>query len=212
MQLTFWLCASMRNRPSMDPAGFLGSLLVAGILLSGCGLFEPRTPEDPSTSRLDFLPPTEPTIVIDNLQNAIDQKNIANYAACFSDVATGGKTYVFIPSAEASAQYGLALASWGVAQEQAYFQNLIARSPTNAAAGLQLTQKSQLVTADSVIYSYDYVFTFEHSEAGFPKVAQGNLQFVLAPDAGNRWSIYRWIDFKTGNDLTWSMFKGKFSN
>ncbi len=187
-------------------------LLAAGLVLSGCNLFAPRDPEDPAASRLDFLPPTEPSVVIENLRSAIDQKNIANYTACFSDGAAGGRTFVFIPSAEASAQYGLALASWGTAQEQAYFQNLIARSAPTAHAGLQLTQKSQLVAADSVIYSYDYTFTFEHSETGFPKVAQGNLQFALAPDAGNRWSIYRWIDFKTGNDITWSMFKGKFSN
>jgi hypothetical protein len=194
------------------PSTVLCYLLAGGVFLSGCSLFEPRDPEDPATSRLDFRPPTEPSIVIDNLQSAIDQKSVANYTACFPDAGAGGQTFVFVPSAEASAQYGLALSSWGTAQEQAYFQNLIARSASNAFANLQLVQKSQLVTADSVIYSYDYVFTFEHSEAGFPKTARGNLQFALAPDAGNRWSIYRWIDFKTGSDITWSMFKGKFSN
>jgi hypothetical protein len=193
-------------------SGILRGLLTAGLLLSGCNLFEPRDPEEPDTSRLDFVPPTEPSIVIDNLQNAIDQKSVANYTACFPDAGTGGQAFVFVPSAEASAQYGSALSSWGAAQEQAYFQNLIARSASNAFANLQLAQKSQLVTADSVVYSYDYVFTFEHSETGFPKTARGNLQFALAPDAGNRWSIYRWIDFKTGDDITWSMFKGKFSN
>ncbi len=196
----------------MIPSRWNRYLLATGLLISGCNLFAPRDPEDPAASRLDFLPPTEPSIVIENLQSAIDQKSIANYSACFSDAAAGGKTFVFIPSAEASAQYGLALAAWGPAQEQAYFQNLIARSAPNAYASLQLTQKSQLVTADSVIYSYDYTFTFDHGEAGFPTTAQGNLQFALAPDAGNRWSIYRWIDFKTGNEITWSMFKGKFSN
>jgi hypothetical protein len=188
------------------------TILLLGLVSSGCGLFEPRDPEDPASSRLDFVPPTEPSIVISNLQNAVDQKNVANYTACFSDPSAGGRAFVFVPSAEASAQYGPALSSWGTPQEQTYFQNLIARSPINAAASLQLTQKSQLVTADSVIYSYDYIFTFEHSETGFPKIARGNLQFALAPDAANRWSIYRWIDFKTGSDITWSMFKGKFSN
>jgi hypothetical protein len=196
----------------MGPPRWGRWLVAAGLLWSGCNLFAPRDPEEPDTSRLDFLPPTEPSIVIENLQSAVDQKNVANYTACFSDASAGGRPFVFIPSAEASAQYGLALAAWGTAQEQAYFQNLIARSSVNAYAGLQLIQKSQLVTADSVVYSYDYTFTFEHSEPGFPKVAQGNLQFALAPAAGNRWSIYRWIDFKTGSDITWSMFKGKFGN
>jgi hypothetical protein len=192
--------------------GVTRTLLAAGLLLAGCNLFAPRDPEDPESSRLNFIPPTEPSIVIDNLQNAIDQKSVANYTACFADAGTGGQAFLFVPSAEASAQYGPAFISWGSAQEQAYFQNLIARSASSAGSSLQLVQKSQLVTADSVLYSYDYTFIFEHGEAGFPKTARGNLQFALAPDAGNRWSIYRWMDFKTGSDITWSMFKGKFSN
>jgi hypothetical protein len=188
------------------------TLLAAGLFLAGCSLFAPRDPEDPESLRLNFVPPTEPSIVIDNLQNAIDQKSVANYTACFADAGTGEQVFMFVPSADASAQYGPAFISWGTAQEQAYFQNLIARSTSGALSALQLVQKSQLVTADSVVYSYDYTFIFEHGETGFPTTARGNLQFALAADAGNRWSIYRWMDFKTGSDITWSMFKGKFSN
>jgi hypothetical protein len=182
------------------------------ILSAGCGLFGPRDPEPPNQSSLNYLPPTEPSIVVTNLVSAIDQKNVQNYVSCFSDPSKGGRPYVFIPSAEGSSQYGSALSGWTVAQEQAYFQNLVAKSPSTAFSSLALSSKDSLVTSDSVVYGYHYVFTFEHSDPGFPKLSQGDLQFTIAPDKNNFWSISRWVDFKTGTDITWSSFKGKFSN
>jgi len=184
-------------------------LLVAAI---GCGLFEPREAEAPTESGLNFVPPTDPAIVISNLQAAIDQKNVANYIACFSDVARQGRPFVFIPSAEATAQYGAVLANWDLAKEEAYFQNLIARSPTTAFSSLVLTLQSAIVSADSVLYEYDYIFSFGHSEQGFPQTARGRLQFTLGVDASTFWTIHRWIDFKSTDDITWSLFKGKFGN
>jgi hypothetical protein len=68
------------------------------------------------------------------------------------------------------------------------------------------------VTGDSAVYTYDYTLTFEHTDASFPTVAIGNLQFVLGLDNNNAWVIYRWNDYKTTSDVTWSHFKGKFSN
>ena len=181
-------------------------------LMAGCGLFGPRDPEPPNQSSLNFLPPTEPSIVVTNLQDAVDQKNVQNYVSCFADPSKGGRSYVFIPSAEASAQYGPALSGWTATQEQSYFQNLVAKSPSTAFSSLTLTNKDSLVTSDSVVYGYHYIFTFGHNDPGFPQTAQGNLQFTIATDKNNFWSITRWVDFKTGNDITWSVFKGKFSN
>lgn len=199
-----------RLLPSFLVSFCLGGLLSALIL--SCGLFEPRTPEPPSQSGLDYRPPTDPAIVIANLQSAIDQKNVANYSNCFADPSKVARAFAFIPSPEASAQFSGVFGSWSYSQELSYFQNLVAKSSPTGFSNLLLTSKSSIVTADSVVYSYDYILTFEHTEAGFPKSARGNLQFTLGTDNSNFWIIYRWADFKTGNDFTWSMFKGKFSN
>ena len=190
------------------------SLCVCGglLCLPGCGLFEPRTPEDPTQQSLNLRPPTDPTIVIANLQSAIDQKNVANYMSCFPDPLKSSRQFIFTPSADASALYAGVLTAWNRDEEQAYFQNLIARSAPTAFSSLLLTLQSSTVTPDSVVYNYDYTFTFEHSDPGFPKSARGNLQFTLGTDNNNFWMIYRWIDIKTTNDATWSLFKGKFAN
>ena len=186
-------------------------LLVLGVL-SGCGLFETRDPESPSTSNCTSQPPTRPGVVLANLTNAIIQKCPDNYGACFSSAASGSRMFVFVPSAEGRDQYGAVLADWTVGDEQAYFRNLVAKGVTNGFANLMLIPRDSVITPDSVLYSFDYVFTFEHTEPGFPVTARGNLRFTLAPDANNFWSIFRWVDLKSTEDITWSLFKGKFSN
>ncbi len=187
-------------------------LLLLGTGAAGCGLFEPRDPEDPTQSSLNYRPPTDPSILLANFQSAIEQKNVANYVSCFADQARGAHPFVFVPSADAAALYGPVFSNWSVAEEQSYFQNLIARSSTKAYATLSLTLQSTTVAADSIVSSYDYVLVFEHNEAGFPKTARGRLQFTLSVDASNFWTVQRWADFATTPDISWSHFKGKFSN
>jgi len=187
-----------------------GLALVAALI--GCGLFEPRDPEEPAQGSLNFPPQTDPVIVITNLQNAIAVKNVANYANCFADQPAFTRPFLFTPSAEASAQYPGALRNWSIQAERDYFQNLIARSPANGFASLILSPKGETVSADSVLYDFDYVFTFEHTEPEFPRTARGNLRFTVVRNGNNFWAIADWLDYKTTEDATWSLFKGKFSN
>ncbi len=187
-------------------------LLPALALLSlSCGLFETREPEQPSQSNCFSQPPTRPLIVITNLENAVIQKCVDTYAACFSPTGSA-HPYVFVPSPEGHEQYAAVFNDWTAGDEQAYFRNLVARSVTNGFSNLFLVPRDSVITADSVVYNFDYTLTFEHTEPGFPSAARGNLQFTLVPDANNFWAISRWADFKTTTDITWSLFKGKFGN
>jgi hypothetical protein len=195
--------------PDLTP---LVVLLLLAATAAGCGLFEPRDPEEPSQSSLNNRPPTEPSIVIANLQSAIEQRNPTNYVTCFSDESRGAQRFVFIPSADAAAAYGGTLSAWSLDEERSYFQNLVARSAQQAFASLTLNLKTTTVTSDSVVSAYDYVLVFEHNDPGFPKTARGSLQFTFREDASNFWAIQRWVDFKSTTDVAWSDFKGKFSN
>ncbi len=197
------------------PGGGAAYLLIAVGLASeagGCGLFEPRSPEAPTQSSQTFLPATDPLIVITNLQSAIEQKSVPNYMACFADPLSGGRPFLFVPSSEGITQYSSLFRSWTPVEEQAYFQNLTTRTISTSASRLDLTEKTRSLAADSAFLEYDYTLTFENTVAGFPSRAGGNLQFSLQRSSSNIWTIYRWTDFKTTNDITWSLFKGKFSN
>jgi len=198
---------------SLSRAGIcLLTMAASAILSTGCGLFEPRPAEDPAGTSGQYPPATEARIVITNLQHAVEQKSVQNYVQCFSDPFSGPRPYSFLPSSEGSAQYASVFRSWTTAEEQAYFQNLAARTSPTSASGLVLTERSFFSSGDSALAEYDYQLTFEHTDAAFPKSARGNLQFALARNSNTIWSIYRWSDFKTTADATWSLFKGKFSN
>jgi hypothetical protein len=108
--------------------------------------------------------------------------------------------------------YASIFRNWSTIEEQAYFQNLTTRTTTTSMSKLDLTEKTSSLAADSAILEYDYTLTFENTVAGFPSRSSGNLQFALQRSSSNIWTIYRWTDFKTTSDLSWSMFKGKFSN
>lgn len=186
--------------------------LATALATQGCGLFDTRDPEPPSSSNCFSTPPTQPGIVIENLQNAITQKCVDNYAACFANASNSDLPFVFVASAEAREQYGAVMNDWNAADEQAYFRNLVAKGVVNGFASLFLVPRDSVITQDSVLYNFDYTFTLEHIEAGFPITARGNLQFTLSSNSSNFWSIHRWTDFKSGDDITWSLFKGRFSN
>jgi hypothetical protein len=189
-------------------------LLAAGLaqLGGGCGLFEPRSPEAPTQSSQTFLPATDPLIVISNLQNAIEQKSVPNYIQCLADPLAGVTMFLFVPSSEGTALYASLFRNWSTAEEQAYFQNLTTRTTPTSISKLDLTEKTRSLAADSAVLEYDYTLTFENTAAGFPSRASGNVQFALQRSSSNIWTIYRWTDFKTTNDISWSLFKGKFSN
>lgn len=190
------------------------ALLCVSLCAFRCGLFTPRSPESPTAVSDTFLPATDADIVIENLQNAISEKNSVNYMRCFASASNAGTGFSYTPAASAVTQYGSILSSWSYDEEQTYFQNLIARtaSLSNAYSNLTLSNKTSVTSGDSTIQSYTYKFTFENTESGFSSYAVGSMELVLGPDNTNAWVIYRWTDFKTTGDITWSHFRGKFSN
>lgn len=184
---------------------------LALLLLGGCGLFDTRDPEPPASSTCFSIPPTRPLIVIANLQNAVAQKCADNYAACFARGGPGERAFVYTPSAEGRDQYGPVLLGWTADDEAAYFRTLLARSVTNGFASLQLTPRDSLISADSVVYTFAYAFTVEHTEPGFPITARGDMQVTITANAATVWSISRWVDLSTTGEPTWSLFRGRFS-
>lgn len=185
-------------------------ILAATLSGTGCGLFEPRTPELSNNSGQSWEPPTDPSIVLTNLQRAITAKNLENYLRSLNDSSKTHQGFVFAPAA-VPVQYASLLSNWTIDDERTYFQNLLAKTG-DGFSDLQLTRKDSTLSSDAPVYSCSYVLTFDHTEAGFPTSASGDLQFTLIRDNSNFWYIARWVDIKTDNDITWSYFKAKFSN
>jgi hypothetical protein len=190
---------------------FLRVLWLSFLCLAGCNLFEPRSAEDPTVPGGQYPPATDASIVVSNLRKSIEERSVQNYVTCFSD-PLGAQPFAFFPSSDGAALYGTVFSSWSTLDEQEYFQNLASRTTPTSTSSLVFNERSRISNGDSVQIDADYVLTFEHTDAAFPKVARGNMQIAVGRNNSNIWSIYRWSDFKTTNDITWSIMKGKFSN
>jgi hypothetical protein len=188
------------------------SLLIAS--LSGCDIFQTRTPQPPQQGQTNFIPPTSPDIVIQNLKSAVAEKNVENYLACLSDTSFGGKRFSFTPPPDIYVQYEQIFFDWDKnSSERTYFNNLIVRSSSTSSPALTLSSENYVpLSSDSVKYIADYVLLWPNNSSGSPQQVKGSLQFFLGVDRNQNWSIYRWIDLKVADSLTtWSVLKAKFS-
>jgi hypothetical protein len=186
-------------------------LLSAGLVFAACGLFDTRDAEAPKNVSSSFVPPTSPELVLANLQNSISERNENDYIRCLVDTVSTARVFEFVPTAAAAARYASVFRSWSLASEKAWFTAITALTPPAAASSLLLSGGFTLRAADSAVYQGDYQLTFAHGIGGAPETTRGNLQFVMAADRASFWSIVRWIDSPSGNDASWSEFKGRFA-
>ncbi len=186
--------------------------LLAALLLFSCNIFQTRTPEPPQQGRSDFLPPTQPDIVVENLVNSISDRNVNNYISCFSDPSSGARPFTFLPSPNAASQYRAIFQDWTVSSEQSYFNNLISQSPTSSSSALVLSNVQLVLGSDSAYYSANYTLLWPNKLASNLQDVRGNLQFYIGVNPSGSWSIYRWVDSGTSDtSKTWSDLKAQFS-
>ncbi len=193
-------------------------ITVAAILLSSCTLFSTRDPEDPTSGRSTFIPPTSPLTVISNFKSAIAEKNTENFVSCFSDTSRGGsRMYVFEPSAAVSAQFPSIFQSWNISSERQSFLAMLGKLPTDVVPILQLNNtQTTYPSPDSAVYEADYVLTVKHTMQTIPTAVAGYMRLTIAVQTSGLWSITRWTDSSPSQpdsiNATWSLLKAKFSN
>ncbi len=181
-------------------------------MLIACDLFETRTPDDPETTSSTYTPPKEPRDVFTNMVNAFHELSDLNYVKSFSDPLSGGRLFIFEPSAPAISRYASVLAGWTVDSERQYFQNIRSRLTAGMNPSLTITYTSESLASDSAFVEVTYELTVPHSQSGFPQTARGRAQFYLVTDQARSWVIWRWVDLQNAQtDFTWSEMKGEFS-
>ncbi|MAT40204.1 MAG: hypothetical protein CL946_11440 [Ectothiorhodospiraceae bacterium] len=187
-------------------------LLVLAIALAGCDIFETRDAEPPTVRGSSFVPPTTPSLALQNLQNAIAEKNLNDYLRCLVDTLSSDRHFEFIPTAGAAARYGSTFTDWNLRSEQTYFAAIVANTEDGDPSSLQLTGGFDITSSDSAIYNATYTLIFRHGVAGTPEEVTGTMLLTLATDRSNFWSIVRWTDLPDGTEPAWSDLKGRFAN
>ena len=196
----------------MKHSVLLGALFLLLSGGTGCGLFETREPEPPSSGSATFVPPTAPEIVLVNLENAISEKNTENYVRCLVDTLNSSQRFVFLPTASAAGRYAGTFASWPLQSERGWFAAVRAFAPKDAPSYLNLSGSFVVITADSAVYEGPYELTIRHGVPNISETARGSLQFVLHTDRNSIWSVTRWTDIPLADETSWSEWKGRFAN
>lgn len=185
-------------------------LLAFAIFLSGCDLFDTRTPERPEAPRSNYQTATSVEILISNLIYSLKDKDIENYLSCLSDPAFTDKVFAFSPSSEALSQFPSLGDNWSKVNESQYLRNLKVKIPDNKPIELVLFNSSQSIHGDSITYVASYSLNAPVTDASIPSNYQGELIFELIRDTRSVWSIYFWRDIKGANSPSWSELKGRF--
>ena len=184
------------------------------ITLVSCNLFKTRTPEEPSQQSSNYIPPTTPSIVFQNMMNAFRDKNSENYYNSFADSSTSDYSFTFEPTYQAQLKYSGVFTSWTKESEKEYFDNIRWKLQSGAVPTLEFdTLIQQGIATDSVQYEAIYKLTVLHTQSNIPTQAKGKAQFFLVSNRSRYWFIHHWIDIAMDqNDFTWSELKGAFAH
>jgi hypothetical protein len=182
------------------------SFLLA-ILICGCDIFETRDPEQPDRSRSNYETPSEPQIVIQNLQNAFSDRNSDNYKKNFAlGPPLVNRIFIFLPTSLALSSDPALWASWNVENEFRYFNNLVTRVPEGLPITLLLSEEQYSPSIDSTIYTAKYFISIPNL-TGDPEIYEGSLKFYMITDNQLAWVIHYWEDISKENKSSWSDLK-----
>ncbi|MBN1301037.1 MAG: hypothetical protein JW995_07450 [Melioribacteraceae bacterium] len=175
------------------------------LYLTSCDLLTTRDPEKPSAPRDDFITPTQPSILFQNLKNSFRQKVVENYLQCLADEAFSDDEFRYIPSAGISQSE--IFIDWDVNAERQYFNTLLSRVEQQSEIILELNNEEKTISSDSARYQFEYVLKAVY--VGASEVTyKGNSLFTVKTDRRSNWVITKWEDIKVDDYPSWSELKG----
>jgi len=176
--------------------------------LISCDLFQTRTPEEPSQQSSNYIPPTDASIVLQNIVSAFQDRDAVNYAKSFSELS-----FSFEPATSARTRYGGELMSWDKTKEQQYFENVKNSLQQNSKVTLEFIPMTSTNFPDSCEIGTSYRLSVPHTRTNVAKYFSGQSQFTIIRDPQvGYWYIRRWVDVGVNpSDSTWSDLKGAFA-
>ncbi len=184
-------------------------VIILILLLSSCDIFETRQPEDPNTGRTDFVTPTTPDILFNNLMSSLKEKVVENYLQCLVDPTLSTEQFLFISSASSMQNYP-ALSTWERESERQYFNNLKTSVSDESPILLELFNEFQNVQGNTANFQYDYRIVITPIDEAIPTEYRGTAIFNIQLDTRNYWVISSWEDIGIESYSSWSDLKGRF--
>lgn len=177
----------------------LGILLFAG----GCDLFTTRDPEPPSSGRGSWQTPRVPLDVLDNLANALSERDAVNYLRSFDS-----DSFMFEADPVALSE-DPTLAGWDYGEESRHASRLFSAGtlPADSALTAIFLAPQETILGDSAVILTGYELAAGVALTGVPRRMAGTADFRLRMGGEGYWQIFRWRDTRTEGQSTWSDFK-----
>jgi len=174
-------------------------VILTALILSSCGLFETRDPEEPVGKVNWNHYPITPLQTLDNLKYAYDyNENVDRYGSILSS------DFEFHFDSQDVQDYNLPV-YWGKDMETE-MRSLIDK---NMDLELQIIEeKDDIIQSDNAVLYRDYelLLTRENETSVF----SGSMTLYIRRDSDGFWRIYQWEDFRTDNDTTWGRLKYEY--
>ena len=187
--------------------------IILSAFLVSCDLFQTRPPEGPDQSRSNYISPSEPKILIENIINSFSDKNADNYRKSFESNPTS-IAFTFIPTSSAQVTYQSIWLDWNIDSEFQYFKSAQTTVPSELPMTLSLSTEQgsfSVLGADSVKYNSKYSISIPQYNSNALNY-QGNVEFTLIRDSRQIWVINYWKDYAIGDSPSWSDLKGSYAN
>jgi hypothetical protein len=175
-------------------------------------VFATREPENPVNAGSGFEPALTPSLVLRNIESALNYRNAGDYRKCFSDTSRGLPAFSFQPSVQGLAAAPSKFVEWGIDEEEEYVRNVFAELRDGGVASVVFTpsEVTAVSIGDSVRFTADYVVRFPHTRVGAEEEAAGSLEMTFRRSRQNEWYITHWRDVSRSDQPSWSLIKARF--
>ncbi|MCB5267722.1 MAG: hypothetical protein PHU99_02555 [Candidatus Cloacimonetes bacterium] len=175
-------------------------ILMALFALSACELFELRDSDPPTEGAPWNDPASEVELALQNLEYTYeDSRNAVNYSRLFQE------DYSFYFAAQDITDYSTD-SQWNRNQEQDMLLNLHSRYSSITIQLDSLHTSDEISANEAKIYRNYTVKARPIDSTNTIDLAMGNMELHYRRLYG-RWYIYKWYDYRSGNQPTWGLMK-----
>jgi hypothetical protein len=165
------------------------------LLLTGCGLFDTREPDNPAGSQASDGLALSPTEVLLQLENAITLHDPSLYMAAISEEFSYAATLSAFP------EDPFFFEDWTWSREDVFVRSLLSLSllPPDSSSTLTFEAIEEVSFADSAVYRESYRLDLAPFDSDLPTVYQGLADLTLKREEDGGWRVVRWVDDAGGD-------------
>ena len=184
------------------------------MLTAGCGIFDTRDPESPTSQTNPWTPPPNPAAVLGNMESAFSARDAVLYMKCFAQPGSSDSTYIYRPDQTSSAYDPILFDGWGYESEQIFISSLFVPDilPLDSACSMEFIPESEPPGEYYPLYSEQYILTIHHTLANVPNQFSGRADVRFDRNENGDWVIISWRDEKIGDAPNLSELKALLAN